>query len=195
MSDIIEEVKEEVKKDEKFPILAIRKIWPIGEEIHCAIFMIKPQATEICKISAGEDTFEAVAYNLGCGLATLYIGWTVKTEEDKKLVEDETTSFEKVVAVTKDYAGYMITKFHPGLPRDIHIWQVGIVPKYQNTNLKRTGLKELERRFRENGIEEITLESTREGWHTEAAEHGFVETFTKYRKSLKERQISYAKQG
>ena len=186
--DMVEEIKE-VKADEKYPILAIRRVWPVGEEIHCAINLIKPQSTELCKISAGEDTFESVAYHLGCGLATLYMGFTVKTEEDKKILEDEQTSFDKMMAVTRDYAGYVITKFHPGLPRNIHIWQVSILPKYQNTTLRNIGLRELEKRFKENGTEEITMESMREGWHEDAAKLGFVETFTKYRKSLKQQGV------
>lgn len=179
MTEIIEEVKEveEVKKDEKYPILAMRYIHFTSVEAKIALGLIKPYAEELAKQS-GEYGHATIIQGIYSRAFTLYLGYTVKTEHDKDVIEHLGSSFEDVEAIDKDFAGYIIVEPNY-IVRRAHIWQAYIMPKYMNTNLLKVGMKWLLKELKEKeDIKSITMSSPKEGWHRKAIDMGFTETYT-----------------
>lgn len=185
MTDRIEEIKEEVKAEEKFPILAMRYVHFTDVEADIALEMIRPYVTDLAKKS-GEYSFANIKQGVYSRTLVLYMGYTVKTEKDKEAIEHLGTKIQDIDPIEKDFAGYILVEPNFIVKR-AHIWQAYIMTKYQGTTLLKVGMKWLERTLKErNDINTITMSSPKDGWHKMALDLGFTETFTitGYRKEI-----------
>ena len=185
MTDRIEEIKEETKASEKYPILAMRYVHFNDVEADIALEMVRPYVTDLAKKS-GEYSFANIKQLIYSRALVLYLGYTVKADEDKEAIEHLGTKIQDIDPIDKDFAGYILVE--PNfITRRAHIWQAFIMPKYQGTTLLKVGMNWLEKMLKEkNDIATVTMSSPKEGWHKAAAELGFAETYTitGYRKEI-----------
>lgn len=142
---------------------------------------IKPYVIELASKTNGEYSEYDVYLKLWNGNCSLHMAYM-----DDSCKVTEANSGDMVVkhlsSPLKDFVGYVITRLDE---KSVHIWQVVIMPEYQNTNAFKLGYKFLEDYIKYTGAKEITFSTQREGWHKQCVDLGFAELYTVYRKSLK----------
>ena len=160
----------------------------------CANYLfpiIKPLVDDLAEKSLGEFTTAFTYSKVLFGAVQLWYGYVVDDKEEYLKVDEKVSPMENKYRrlfnskVKKDFAGYILIEFNPNDPKPPHIWQIAILPKYQNTNIMELGQEALLKEFDAIGIKELTMSTSRAGWQDIAPKMGFVETFTIYRKTWK----------
>ena len=172
----------------KEPQLVMESISP--DMIDYLWHLMKPLVGELAERSLGEFTVDYTYAKVKWGSTNLFYGYIVE-DKDKYMEANENVSplenkYRRIFnsKTRKEFAGYVLVEFNPNEVKPPHIWQLAIIPKYQNTNILALGSKYIEDEFRKIGCKEITMTAIREGWHSKAPAMGFQETFTLYRKKL-----------
>lgn len=160
----------------------------------CAVYLfptIKTLVDDLAEKSLGEFTTALTYSKVLFGAVQLWYGYVVDDKEEYLKVDEKVSPMENKYRrlfnskVKKDFAGYILIEFNPNDPKPPHIWQISILPKYQNTNIIQLGQEALLKEFDLIGIKELTMSTSRNGWQEIAPKMGFVETFTIYRKTWK----------
>ena len=174
----------EIKKEENLkpmPQLIIATM-PCGvtfEPYHTASWLlIQPYVEELASRTKGEYSGYTIKQSLWNGQASLHLAYmddsgTATPENSADLV------IKHLENPKKDFVGYIITRLDP---TTIHIWQVVIMPEYQNTNAFKLGAGYIDKFAKLWSYPDITLSSQRDGWHKACLEIGFDELYTVYRK-------------
>lgn len=140
--------------------------------------LVQPYVDDMANKTNGEYTGYTVKRSLWFGEASLHLAYMDNSGKATK-----ENSGEMIVShladPTKDFVGYIITRLDP---QSLHIWQVFIMPEYQNTNAFKLGYKYLDEFVKMWNCPDVTLSSQREGWHKQCTELGFTELYTVYRK-------------
>ena len=172
----------------KEPQLVMELITP--DMIDFLFHHIKPLVEEIAKTSLGEFTTDFTYAKIKWGSTNLFYGYVVDDVEAYNRLDETISPLENKYRrifnskVKKEFAGYVLVEFNPNETKPPHIWQLGILPKYQNTNILALGQKYVEAEFKKIGAKEITMSAIRAGWQEKAPQMGFQETFTLYRRKL-----------
>ena len=143
--------------------------------------LIQPHAEALANKTNGEYTGYTLKQALWNGNASLHLAYM--DDSGKASPENNAALVLKHLATPeKDFVGYIITRLDP---QSMHIWQVVIMPEYQNTNAFNLGFEYLKTFLKMWGLPDVTLSSQREGWHHKCIELGFVELYTVYRQKFK----------
>lgn len=152
--------------------------------------LAKPLIDDLAAKSLGEFTTDYTYAKIIWGSTQLFYGYIVEDKEEYLKVDEKVSPLENKYRrlfnskVKKDFAGFVLIEFNPNDPKPPHIWQLAILPKYQNTNILELGQTAILGEFKNIGCKEITMSASRLGWQELAPKMGFVETFTIYRKKL-----------
>ena len=188
METVVPMVLKTEEKVKPMPQLIIGTV-PCGtgyEPLHrLAWKLIKPYVDDLANKTQGEYTSYKVKTNLWSGQASLHLGYMDDSGEVTADNVGDMVVKHLINNPKKDFVGYIITRLDPD---SIHIWQVVVMPEYQNTNAFKLGYGYLEGYFKEIGDMDITFSTLRDGWHKQCQELGFTEIYTVYRKSLKDKK-------
>ena len=174
-----------VKKE---PQLVLELITP--DIVDFVFSMIKPMVDELAAQSQGEYTTDYTYAKIKFGAMSLFYGYIVDDKDEYLKADLKVNPLEQRMKrlfddrIKKEFAGYLLIEYNPNEPKPPHIWQLSILPKFHNTNIFELGQTCLIEEFKKVGAKEITMASSRAGWHDLAIKMGFVETFTIYRKKF-----------
>ncbi len=147
--------------------------------LNVALSTIRPYVTEIAGKTLNEYGYDDVHQSVWSGQSLLYMGYASDLKDG---IDNLTALKHHLITPKVNFAGYVIltpnSKF-------IHIWQVYIMPEYQNTNILEIGFSMITNEIEKTGSPYITFSTYREGWKEFCNKHGFTETYTIFRKKLK----------
>lgn len=185
--EIVKDIDMTIKPEEQAkpitPQLVMGLVPCLNERfLNIAWTLIKSYVEELSSKTNGEYGIYDIWQNLWNGKCSLHLAYM--NNSGKVTPENTGNMFvEHLANPKKDFVGYVITRLDP---QSVHVWQVVIMPEYQNTNAFKVGYQYIENYLRNIGAPYITFSTQREGWHKTCLELGFTETYTVYRKALKE---------
>lgn len=162
MSDMT--IKETVPESQG-PQLIIEPVPCLSPLVNMVWPTVKPHIEELASQSHGDFTVYDVYKEVFYGSAFLLLGYMVDDKKEKKFIGFVIYKLEKTAA---------------------HIWQTFIIPEYRATNVFDLGYRWIESELKKTGAEYISMSIDKGQWHHSMQKLGYSETFTIYRKRIKE---------
>lgn len=169
------------KQSVSIPMIAYRQTIPLERITLLELELIKPYAEEVIAHSMEEQAWGDLHRSVFLGTSTLFLMFSVNTEEDKKTLQ------EMGDVKDKEFVGYLYVTYPYGAGTVAHVLHLYVLEKYRG-NLKPEILKPFQEEFlkvlKSHGAKFVSMSTLRGGGAYDPRKLGWTETFVNYRMKL-----------
>lgn len=169
------------KQSTSIPVIAFRQTVPLERVTLLELELIKPYAEEVIAHSMEEQAWGDLHRGVFLGTSTLFLIFSVKTEEDKKIIQDMGDIKDK------EFIGYLYVTYPYGSGTVAHVLHLYVLEKYRgnlNPDILRPFQEEFIKVLKLQGAKFVSMSTLRAGGTYDPRKLGWTETFTNYRMKL-----------